>query len=345
MIDNSFPAIMPDGWKCLFLELTSKTTIELEFPDLIAETSLDYILEELIIPPEPDHIKVLWGMYNPGESIPREIHNCLDRGEAKHSWKRIAKILEDTSNERLYQIASQNAYRLEYVCDHESQKILQSYNNILVECLTNRWINPLQIDLEIKAVCDRQGISFKTYKLLDLILEYYRLLLPYPYRLRDNREMFTDYTKYDAPEALKQRFDNEVFSRRKRLKERFSFYKYGEAAMNGWYMQMDEKSKQEFDLILDRSNIENGTDYERSHATRVSNPRNSFVRLLPMMESAGNLFQCPFCYHFSSKGLPKGSNQFPSHCDQPECKTTYKNWSRKVQRAGSSAGNKAEDSF
>jgi hypothetical protein len=338
MPDNSFAEIIPNGWKSLFLELTSRNTFEIEFPDLIAETSLDSILKEMIFPPEPEHIKVLWGIYNPAESIPLEIANCLAQGEAKPSWKQIAKILKDTSCERLYQIASQNAYRLEHVCDHESQKILQDYNNILVECLVDKWINPPQRDLEIKALFDGQGLSFKKYQFLDLILEYYRLLLPYPYRLREHPGVFADYIKYNAPAEFKQRFHDEVSSRENRVKERFAFYKYCNAAIYSYIEKIEGKA---FYSILDRSKIEIGTEYDRGHAARVSRPHDSFVSLQAMMERSGNLFQCPFCYRFSNKGLPAISNQFPSHCERIECKKAYKSWSRYVKRAGFSAENRA----
>jgi hypothetical protein len=341
LLSDSSIEIIHKGWKSPILEITHRSVFCFcSANNLTVEISLESILKDLIIPPQPDHIMTLWEIYNPDESIPSEIVNCLDRKEAKPSWKKIAKILKNTSCERLYQIASQNAYRLEYVCDHENQKILQNYNNILVECLVDKWINPPQVDLELKALFDRQSISFNCFRLLGTILEYYRLMLPYPYRLREHPEVFADYTKYDAPEEVKQRYHDEVFSRENRLKERFAFYKYCKAAIYSLYLQMDEKSKQEFDSIHDRSNIENGTDYERGHAARVSRPRNSFVNLLPMMERAGNLFQCPFCYRFSSKGLPKGPNQFPQLCDRPECKKAHENWSKHIRGAGFSSENK-----
>jgi hypothetical protein len=341
MPDDSSIGIILNGWKSPFLELTSRYTLEIKYPDLTVETSLGSILEELIIPPEPEHIRVLWGMYNSGESIPHKIADCLDRGGTKPSWKQIAKVLKETPCERLYQIASQNSYRLEYVCDHANQKFLQKYNNTLVECLVQKCDSPSPLDLEIKALFDRQGLPFGAYKLLCLIDSYYRLLLPYPYRLRRNPEAFSDYTKINAPEASKKRIVDEVLTSGNRLKERFAFYKYCTAAINGCIQQIDEKSKQDLDLIFDRSGIEIGTDYERGHAARVSRPRNGFVSFLPMMERAGNLFQCPFCYRFDIRALPEGPNQFPQLCDQPECKKAHESWSKNVRRAGFSSENKA----
>lgn len=341
MSDKMSTEFIPNGWKSLLMEVMQRPEIEIDFGNLKVEISFDSLLKDLIIPPKPDHILTLWNIYNPGKNIPSEIDKML-RSEDAPSWSQITKTLKTPCN-RLYQVASQNAYRLPYTCNYENQKILRDYSNILVECLIHRLNNPIQIDLEIQSLCVHQGISFNIYKMLSIFLEYHRLILPYPYRLRENREVFAEYTKYSTPKEKKQDFCDEVLSRDNRVKERFASYQYLKASMDGWIQQLDEKSRRDFFSILDRSNIENGTDYERVHAVRVSSPRNSFISLSPMMEKAGNLFQCPFCYRFSSKGLPPRSNQFPPCCDQEDCKKAYEKWSKHVQRAGFSTNNKAQD--
>jgi hypothetical protein len=63
MSDSFSTEIISDGWQPITIDIGK------ESDNLSFDLDVKDIAKDLIIPPRPNHIKILWDIYNPGEKI------------------------------------------------------------------------------------------------------------------------------------------------------------------------------------------------------------------------------------------------------------------------------------